>query len=411
MIKRIIICCIFLSNLAYGMSLLLKPYDTLIIPEVYEDSCYELSFWAETGVCPAQGFNHDGGVVNIFSIYEPDQDALAMLNGFPASSTISQLAQMINATDNGIRGHVFFDGKLYLDVGAAIGARWFFVPHAWVTAYLPFYQTKLRDFRYQDLTQNNTSADARVKQFLTGPLIPLVKTLGGLELANWQRFGLGDMNLLVECLFNFPQNRSLLKNVEVGGRVGFTLPTGLRTDEDKLFAFPYGYDGATGIVFGGGLAVLLGTQFKTGFDVQLLHLFGNTRNRRIKTAIDQSDFLLLAKTPAYKDYGLIQRFNLFVQGYHILGSGFSALVGYQFLKQGECRLDLNSCDFSTTIANTAISLDEWIVHEVEFNINYDFNACNTLCVSPQLSLFARIPINGKRSVAFTTIGIMGAIDF
>jgi hypothetical protein len=151
---------------------------------------------------------------------------------------------------------------------------------------------------------------------------------------------------------------------------------------------------------------------KGGFDVQLLHLFGNTRNRRIKTSFDQTELLLLAKTPAYKDYGLTQRFNLFIQGYQLVG-GLSLLAGYQFLKRGEDHLALNSCDFSTNIANTAPSLDEWIVHEIECVANYDFRVhmSEDTCIAPQASLFARIPFNGTRSVAFTTVGCMIAVDF
>ena len=200
--------------------------------------------------------------------------------------------------------------------------------------------------------------------------------------------------------------------VEVDARVGFTFPTGLKADEDKLLAFPFGYDGAVGILYGGGLNVQLGYRFKAGFDVPLLHLFGNTRNRRIKTAADQSDILLLAKTPAYKDYGLTQRFNLFVQAYHVWG-GLSALIGYQFLKQGESHLALNSCEYSTFFAHTAASLEEWIVHSVEFNLHYRY--CPTWCQdtgwAPQVSLFSRLPFNGKRSIAFTTVGMMLALDF
>ena len=233
----------------------------------------------------------------------------------------------------------------------------------------------------------------------------------GLDLNGWKRTGPGDLNLLLEFMFDFPQkNRQFLKNVDVGGRVGFTFPTGLKQDVDKLMAFPFGYNGAVGIVYGGGLSVTLGDYFKAGFDVQLLHLFGNTRERRIKTSIDQTDLLLLAKTPAYTDYGLTQRFNLFVQAYNIAGVSF--LVGYQFLKKGEDHLALNSCDYSSTIANTAISLDEWIVHSAEFNLSYDFSACQTdPWIVPQASLFARLPFGGKRSIAFTTVGFMLSVDF
>ena len=271
----------------------------------------------------------------------------------------------------------------------------------------------LTDVTIEDLTQSTTAADFRVKNLLTNNIQNVVTTLGnGLDLNGWKRTGAGDMNLLVEFMYNFPQQRQILKDVEIDGRVGLTLPTGLKADPDKLLALPFGYNGATGIVFGGGLNVLLGCYFKAGFDVQLLHLFGNTVEQRIKTALDQSDLLLLAKTKAYIDYGLTQRINLFLQAYQFVG-GLSFLAGYQFLKKGEDHLALNSCEFSTTIANTAVSLDEWIVHSIELNLHYDFRVhqCEDAWIQPQASLFARIPFNGRRAVAFTTIGIMLAADF
>ena len=411
--KYFILVVLFFFIPLHSMNLLLRPYDTLLRPAVHLDRCYELAFWGEVGVRPAKGFRGNGDIVNVLSIWNPDQDALAMLNGFALDSPITQLRNAVNAVDDGVRGHLLFDGKLHLDFGGAFGARWYFLPHAWFTAYVPFYKVRLDDIATTDLTKSITAADFRVKNLLTNDLASVISSFGnGLDLTGWKRTGLGDMNLLVEWWFDFPQERPLLKNVAIDGRVGFTLPTGLKADEDKLFAFPFGYDGAVGIVYGGGLEVLLTGCLKAGIDVQLLHLFGNTRNRRIKTAIDQTDLLLLAKAPAYKDYGLTQRFNLFMQAYQVLG-GLSFLLGYQFLKKGEDRLQLETCEFSNLIANTAVSLDEWIVHSLEFNLHYDFDV-NLPCdywVAPQASLFARVPFNGKRAAAFTTVGVMIAADF
>ena len=400
------------ASMIDAMNPLHRPYDTLLRPEIDLDRCYEFAFWSEAGVRPARGYNENDNLVNPLAIWQCNQNALAMLDGFASNSLQTQLRNALNATDDGVRGHLCFNGKLNLDFGGAFAARWYFLPHAWITVLLPFYKVDLSEVTITDLTQNLTAADMRVRQQLVQPLATIVKDLGNdLSLEGWKRTGFGDLNLLCEFLFNFPQERPLLKNVEINGRCGFTLPTGKRADEDKLFAFPFGYDGAVGILYGGGLNVMLGCQFKAGFDVQLLHLFGNTRNRRIKTAFDQSDLLLLAKADAYKDYGLTQRFNLFVQGYHLFG-GLSLLVGYQFLKHGDDHLALDSCEFSSQIANSATSLEEWIVHSAEFNLHYDFALhCPDSWIAPQASLFARLPFGGKRAAAFTTVGVMVAVDF
>ena len=75
-------------------------------------------------------------------------------------------------------------------------------------------------------------------------------------------------------------------------------------------------------------------------------------------------------------------------------------------------MQLNTCEFSNVIANTAVNLDEWLVHSLEFNLNYDFSVdMDDSCYAPQVSLFARVPFNGKQSAAFATIGVMLAVDF
>ncbi|MCL5875835.1 MAG: hypothetical protein M1114_05170, partial [Candidatus Dependentiae bacterium] len=100
---------------------------------------------------------------------------------------------------------------------------------------------------------------------------------------------------------------------------GFNLPTGKKQNEDLLMAVPFGYDGAYGIFGGAGIDILLAYIMKLGLDVELLHLFGNTRERRIKTNIDQTELLLLQKVSAYKDWGLYQRFNLYAKVYNCVG--------------------------------------------------------------------------------------------
>jgi hypothetical protein len=399
------------SSPSFGMNLLLRPYDTLVRPEFYSQKTFEVTGWAETGIGHAIGFN-DESQVNVLKIWNCAQDALAMLNGFPADSEIGQLRIALDAADDGVRGHFAVNGDLDLRYGAAFGARWQFYPRLWLVGYLPFYALRLHNVSWRDLTHDTTAADMRVKEMLTNDIFARVNELGdGLDLTGWSRAGLGDLNMFIEWLSHHPQNRPLLKDVALNGRVGFTFPTGVKVNADDIFSIPFGADGALGMLFGGGLWVTLSDCFQAGLDVQLWHLFGNTRCRRIKTSIDQSELLLLAKTSVYKDFGLMQRFNLFAQAYHFAG-GLSALVGYQFLKKGEDSLALDTCEFSSRIANSAASLEEWTAHSFIVNLHYDFNVHRDECaIWPQLSLFARLPFNGKRAALFKTVGAYFSIDF
>ena len=135
---------------------------------------------------------------------------------------------------------------------------------------------------------------------------------------------------------------------------------------------PFGYDGAGALPFGFGLDLTFGTNFMLGFDVPTHTFFGSTRLRRIKTAYKQPDLLLLQKACAYKDFGMIQRFNLYYQFYKII-KGFSLEIGYQYLKRGDDTFSLSTNNFSNDIANSALSLEEITMHQIIVDASYDFS--------------------------------------
>jgi len=405
----------FISILAplsmHGMNWL-RPWDVLVRPEMHWQKKMTLAAWGETGVRPAQGFNSDDTRVNALQLWNCSQDALAAFNGFAANTIIGQVRIDVDAADNGIRGNYIATGHLKEVFSVIFGAYYKFNDYFWIAAYLPAQEQRLTDVNWNNLTQSLTPDDYRVQQYITNNFCTNMATYGdGLQVGDWKRRGLGDVNLMVEWLKNYPQRRELLHNVMLNWCIGVTIPTGLRTDPDKVLALPFGYDGSWGIVFGGGLRVTFGSVIRFGADVRLTHLFGNTADRRIKTAPDQTDFLLLAKASAYKDPGLIQLFSLYAQAYQIC-RGLSFLVGYQFLKKNQDTLQLNTCLYSNVIANTAISLREWTVHQAVINATYDIGYhMRDGSTWPQLMLFTRLPFNGRRSVAFPTIGAMLTLEF
>lgn len=402
---------VFFPSFIHAMNWL-RPYDVLVRPEMDWTTPWNLTNWTETGIKPARGFNTCDESVNALQLWQSDQDALAMLNGFDASTVIGQKRIQVNAIDDGVRGHLRVTGDLKEMFTTIFGMYYKFHHYFWFAAYLPVMEQRLENVCWKDLTQSITPDDLRVKNYLTNNFFSQVDSLNaGLCLGNWRRVGLGDMVFMIEWLKNYPQRREILKNVMLNWCCGFNIPTGKRTAENHILALPFGYDGSWGVIFGGGLRVTLGDTFRVGADVRLTHLVGNTHCRRIKTAADQTEFLFLAKTPAFKDFGMIQLFSLYAQAYHLC-RGFSLLGGYQFLKQGASILQLETCQYATSIANTAVSLREWMVHQIVISASYDIGYDHPdACVLPQASLFFRIPFDGRRSVAFTTIGAMISLQF
>lgn len=410
---KIILSATCVLSGSIGAMNLLRPYDTLIRPPFSLDSTMHISMYAEHSF-NARGFNDCGNCSNILRIWNEEQDALKMLQGFDPNSEIGQLAINLRAdvaNDDGVRGHYKVCGDLNVD-SYAVDFRYHFLDTWFFTAYLPFYSMHLKNVCWQNQTLDVSSGDVSVREKLTDNFFANVKQLGnGLELGPWNRTGLGDLTLMMEWINDFPQAKPMLKNMRVNWRLGGIFPTGLRENEDLTFALPFGGDGAFGVIVGVGLDATLGCNLRVGGDVQLTHFFGNTRFRRIKTDVDQTELLLLQKACAYKDFGLTQRYNLYIEAFNF--GGFSFKTGYQYFTHGDDFLSLKTEEFSDNIANTAFSLQGFTVHQVVVNASYDFSVHMGECpsIKPYASLFSYIPVNGKRSAVCPTIGAIVGLDF
>lgn len=391
---------------------LLNPHDTLIRPSYNKKYANQLSVFFQGGIGNAHVFNAHADRVNVLQVWQSEQNSLAMLNGFSPETPIAQLRARLDAGDDGVRGHFAVNADLKTQIAFAFGGRFGCSQDFSVNSYLPVYRVLLHNVIFTDKTGDVTPQDVRVKQFLTDNLAENVLELGNLDIGPWTRAGCGDWRTDLIWYHDFVQEKPFLKNVGIEWRVGLSIPTGLCTDEDKLFAQSFGYDGAWAVPFGFGLTARLGKYIQVGLDIELVHLFGNTRYRRIKTSEDQTDFLLLQKASAYKDFGMNQQFNLFVQLYKV-AELFSCTVGYQYFKHGDDELALKTNSFSTAIANSVHSLDYWTMHHIVINAEYDCTAqlpSNTP-VSVQCSLFGKIPFNGKGVALTNSLGTAISVDF
>lgn len=409
---RFLITVIALSGLpAAGMNLL-RPYDTLIRPMYNNRFPWQCSVWAEAGIL-TRSFNNNSHHTNALSIWNQTQDGLAMLDGFGDQTDIGAKRVQVNADDDGVRGHFCASGDLKSLFSGMFAVRSFFRENWSFGVYLPLYSMELTDVCWIDQTKNTTAQDQRVHEFLTNNFFQNVCELGnGLDLGPWKRTGIGDMMFLLEWFRDFAQNKPLLKSVRVNWRLGLSVPTGLRQDVDKVMAISYGNDGAVGLPFAVGLDFTFAFYVRAGFDVNFTQIFGNTRTRRVKTAIDQTDLLFLQKMPVYKDFGLTQQFNLYAQLYKFYKE-LSFMVGYQYVKHGDDEIALApGSPYSTTVANSAVSLRDWTLHQIVARLDYEIGAhLNDPIVYPRISLYAQCPFNGKRSTLTGNIGCTIALDF
>lgn len=410
-IKRLILLAGMIGATGMSGMNLIRPYQILLRPQKESQSWMQLYGIGQVGFA-SKAFDVDGAGCNPLQIYECNQNALTMLNGFDSCSPIGQLSTRINAESDCARGRFVPHGTFKVDGVANFGLRFFFEHNISFACYVPYYSMSLKDVSWCDQTLNVSMADARTHAYLTDCLCDKVCELGGLDLGGWERRGAGDTTLSLEWIQDFAQNREILRKVTLNSRLGMTVPTALKADEDKTLAFSYGNDGAIGVIFALGIDLTLGCYVKAGLDVQLMHVFGSTRCRRIKTDVLQSELLLLQKASTFKDYGLTQQFSLYWQFYQIFG-GASLEVAYQFYKRGRDELALTSNEFSSSVANTSLALLGYTTHDVFLIASYDFDQhmCDNSRWSPYVAAFVDLPFNGKRSMVSRTVGLTLGVNF
>ena len=384
-----------------------RPWDINLRPPEWCGAPLQFTGYYEYGL-KANGFNSCNDSVNVMQLWNNTEDSLAMFKGFPENSAESLFFTnvLMNPQDDGIRGHFQVTGKFDLNASAALCFRYHIPHNITLAAFLPFYAMRLKNVEFKDLTQDITLEDDIVRDNLTDNFLQTIKQFDPeLDLTGWKKSGIGDIVLMGEWLCYVPQAKQYLKNVGLNIRAGITLPTGVKTDINKILFVPFGFDGSLGLFFGGGIILNWFDHIRGGVDFEFLNLFGDDRTRRIKTQVDQTDFLLLAKTRVHTEYGFTQRYNLFGELYRAY-RGLSASIIYQFWKHNDDKLALFSNAFSTQIANTAVHLQEWTIHQFIFKADYDFqyDLDDDALIKPQIEFFYKLPFNGKRALVVHTIG-------
>src|SRR5438477_10125225 len=91
------------------------------------------SFFAQisTSYKNAYAFDSEKHHQNPLAIFNADQSALTSLEGFSPESAQGQLLNLLNTFDDGVRGHLLFDGAMRMNVGCTLGGiynfaeRWY----------------------------------------------------------------------------------------------------------------------------------------------------------------------------------------------------------------------------------------------------------------------------------------------
>ena len=333
------------------------------------------------------------------------QDALAMLKGFAPGTEQAQLGQLINIDDdNGTRGHFRVTGDLKIPFFGTFVMSYYFNHGLWLGISIPVLCAKVKNVLWQDLTQNITLDDALTHQYVTDNIAQVVARLGnGLKIGDWSNTGLGNVDIRSGWRGYFAQEKEWLKQVMVGAWIGLLLPTDSRRDESYAVSFYFGTGGAFGIPFGGDLALRFREQFWLGVNLVFVHTFNHSSIRRIQTDLAQTDLLLLQSAPISREFGFIQKYNIFFEP--LIYKGFSLRFAYEHIKEGETKIFVLDEAFSSEVANASLGLDERTINDFIIEAKFCFDK------GPQAMIFGKMPTGGKRSFQVPAIGIQMNYDF
>jgi len=350
-----------------------------------------------------------------------------MLNAIAAMAPGGTLALFNNGTS---AGQLALTGK-FDQWSANLLAAYEFLRGSWghfsLSVHVPVVHKEVRDVTIVDQTSlallNNATnlaytgvQIAALQHLLTDNIRTIAKTLGNLDLSNWDETGLGDVVALLNWKHMFKRCGHEHRSATLHAKIGVSFPTAEEKDEDKAFSMALGNDGAWGLPMGLGLEFQANKIFKFGVDGELLVLFDETRVRRLKTAPNQTEFLLLNKGNATMEHGLTWQVDAWAQAYH-LWSGLSLTAAYQFVDHQHDTLVVKDARFNVIpningIVNTANSLKEWNVHNVIFRANYDFfQKAKKACCVPQVGVFYKLAVGGKHLIDADTYGAQFVLNF
>jgi len=398
----------------------LKPFNFMIEPEpvvamynIKNSAKFQWGIMTQLSY-DTNSFDEDGNLVNAMQIYETQQNVLGLYQG---TGTSDKSSQFINSLAGGSGGGVNnSENGLFTPTGDFNGSQfaffgtYMFHNHCFFKFALPVYKVQLSNVTWAYTGNNTTFAGQAIETELVNDFISDAKNLFGLNLSNWNEAGIGDLLMLLDYICDFPQGRTLLRNVRVHGRLGLTFPTGF-VASDNVMSVPFGADGSMTLPFGGGLDINLGRYFQCGFRGEFSYIWGNEMLRRVPSFKQQTSLLFPQLVPTYKDYGITQLFNLYAQAYGI-AKGLSFKVAYEYYNKGVDTISVDRSGFNYELLNTNKRLDEMTTHNMIFFLSFDSGFLEKRDkIHPQASIFLNLPFNGSFATLASSVGMQLSLDF
>ncbi len=401
----------------------------------YERNCMATFELELMGGRAKKGYDFNKDKVNALSIYGIDHLGTLGVNavGDP-SGILGALGDLFTLTlgagihpnaDIGIK----FDGKYSL-FEANLSYTQNFCNGFFLSANLPIKKLKISNISHKNIT--STADFTRLGMLGRGALIRLVGFLAeeiavsgsnlattlasspyDLNIGDASTTGVGDLMLSGGWTCNHDDIEGL-DFLDTTIKLGVSLPTAKKRDQNKAFELALGYEKHTGI----GAEFDLGLGFyewiTLGAHVGGLFFLDKTLNLRMQTNKHQSGWLKLQKGDAEYDMGNIWHAGGYLKADHIF-KGISLMLGYNYAHQGKSMLTpVDTVKFEPDHVNADDMLKGWDQHALTVTLEYDM-AEEGRRWNPCFSVFYSRPVKGKyifaTDVGGGTAGVNVAMDF
>lgn len=360
--------------------------------------------------------------VNVLQIYEPVQNLVSMYQGYDNNGASVQtlttpFTQLLDSIAGGPGGGVSnLENGIFLPSGQlscgqiAGGLTYGLGQGFYISAFIPFCFAKLSNVNWQYGGTNSLFSEEKIQAELINSFTQDALTYFNLNVGNWTQRGLGDLTILAEWQRDFVQRKVVLKNVQANVRIGISLPTAAPVNQSIIFPVPFGADGAIGIPFGGGLNFVLGPLAEIGFSGQFWYFCSNENLRRIQTFPTQTSLLLPIVTETYKEFAIMQNFNLFAQ-ISTVSKRLSLKGVYQHWRRQKEKLFPLNTQYSFDVANSSQSIDELTRHQLSIFGMYSPARGDFKTIIPQFEIFWKGSFGGTRAAIASTLGAQFSLIF
>lgn len=369
-----------------------------------------------------KGIDKDGEEVDGYKLFGPTESSLGMFVGNINAAAVAFVAGMTNPPllpDNGTLGHVEFDGRRRhseCNVWFSAELPWESMPGTMeFGVYLPIKMVS------GDVTYSAVAAPANapivtgvVQSQLVNDLGNQANKHGELGIGDFNNDGLGDPVLMLSWSDEYDQLEGGLATVGVFGQVGLSIPYADPRNQDQIFSIPLGNDGSWGLPVSFGMKTMFDNKICLRTAVDVLLLFSEESERRLKVSSGQGEWLLSEKVLAYRKPGTHLRISA---GGEIGGMSDVLTLGlmYQGSWRGEDTFSVEDSKYTDSIGgavNTAARFQESVYHQLMFSGEFDWRELSGMKHAPIIEVFYKYPfVAGKLVNTYKTWGLQLAFSF